>query len=183
MAHSEGIAAQGGVAAEPEEATGLALEELLPEKDAPGAAPRESRAPKAAYPIVNGLRTARVTQVSGRKVTIRLRGQSEPVDAVVAPEVDPEVVADAHANEDSVLVELSDGEAPLIVAVLQTRRPREIRLKAETLHLEGEKEILLRSGRGAIRIREDGEIEVVGSRISAASRGLFRIVGRILRLN
>jgi hypothetical protein len=48
--------------------------------------------------------------------------------------------------------------------------------------LEGEREILLRSGRGAIRIREDGDIEVVGSRISAASRELFRIVGRLLRL-
>mgnify|MGYP000741516851 CR=1 FL=1 len=27
------------------------------------------------------------------------------------------------------------------------------------------------------------DIEVVGSRISAASRGLFRLVGRMLRLN
>ena len=49
--------------------------------------------------------------------------------------------------------------------------------------IEAEREILIRSGRGAMRIREDGDIEVVGSRISTMSRGLFRIVGRVLRLN
>ncbi|MEZ4311015.1 MAG: hypothetical protein R3F14_23480 [Polyangiaceae bacterium] len=43
--------------------------------------------------------------------------------------------------------------------------------------------MLLRAGRAALRLREDGDVELVGSRISAASRGLFRIVGRILRLN
>jgi hypothetical protein len=43
--------------------------------------------------------------------------------------------------------------------------------------------VLRVAGRGAIRIRGDGDIEIVGSRISAASRGLFRLVGRILRLN
>ena len=73
-------------------------------------------------------------------------------------------------------------EAPLVVGVLHTRRPRAIRLKAATIEIEGDEEVLVRAGRGALRLRADGEIEVVGSRISAASRGLFRIVGRILRL-
>jgi hypothetical protein len=82
-----------------------------------------------------------------------------------------------------VLVEMVEGEEPLVVAVLHTRKPREIRLKAATIQIEGDEEVLLRAGRGAIRIRSDGDIEVVGSRISAASRGLFRIVGRMLRLN
>jgi len=30
---------------------------------------------------------------------------------------------------------------------------------------------------------EDGDVEVVGSRILTMSRGLFRILGRVLRLN
>ena len=34
-----------------------------------------------------------------------------------------------------------------------------------------------------MRIREDGDVEIVGSRIAAMSRGLFRLVGRVLQLN
>jgi hypothetical protein len=132
---------------------------------------------------LEGMRTARVASVSGRKARILLRGRPDPIDAVIAPEVDPEVIADALANGDAVLVELVPGEAPLVVAALHTRRPREIRLKAATIQIEGDEEVLLRAGRGALRIRADGDIELVGSRVSAASRGLFRIVGRMLRLN
>jgi hypothetical protein len=140
-------------------------------------------APPPARPEISGMRTARVTSVSGRRATIVLRGRPEPLDATVAPEVDPGVVADALESGDAVLVELEPGEVPLVVAALHTRRPREIKLKAGTIHIEGDEEVLLRSGRGALRIRADGDIELVGSRVSAASRGLFRIVGRMLRLN
>ncbi len=153
------------------------LEEILP-------TPVAEVAPAApAHAAALGMRTARLVGVAGRSASITLRGQPRPIEATVAPEVDPGVVADALANGDSVLVELSPGEVPLVVGVLHTRRPRAIRLKAATIEIEGEEEVLVRAGRGALRIRADGEIEVVGSRISAASRGLFRIVGRILRLN
>jgi hypothetical protein len=140
-------------------------------------------AQQPSHPALAGVRTARLVSVSGRKATIALRGRRDPVSVEIAPEVEPEIVADALANGESVLVEPGEGELPLIVAVLQTRRPREIKLKATVVHIEGDEEVLLRSGRGAVRIRSDGDIEVVGSRISAASRGLFRIVGRMLRLN
>lgn len=153
---------------------GIALEDLLAAPVSPSAASR---------PAGSGVRTARVTGLSGRRATIALRGQPEPIAAAVAPEVDPEVVADALESGESVLVELCEGEIPLIVAALHTRRPREIRLKAATIHIEGDQEVLLRSGQGAVRVRADGDIEIVGSRISAASRGLFRLVGRMLRLN
>jgi hypothetical protein len=155
------------------------LEEILPTP----VAESQAFAPARPTKVVDGLRTARVTGLSGLKATVVLRGRPEALDATVAPEVDPAVVADAMASGDSVLVELAEGERPLVVGVLHTRRPREIRLKATTIQIEGEEEVLLRAGRGALRIRADGDIEVVGSRISAASRGLFRIVGRLLRLN
>jgi len=158
------------------------LDELLADLASPAAAPEPEAAPRKA-PLADGMRTARVVRVSGRDATIALRGRADPIEATVAPEVDPCVVADAHADGESVLVELCEGEPPLIVAALHTKRPREIRLKAAVVHIEGDEEVLLRSGRGAIRVRSDGDIEVVGSRISAASRGLFRIVGRLLRLN
>ena len=51
------------------------------------------------------------------------------------------------------------------------------------LTIDAAEELVLRAGRAALRLREDGDVELVGSRISAASRGLFRLVGRILRLN
>ena len=69
------------------------------------------------------------------------------------------------------------------MGVLRSRQPEKLVLRASVIEIEAEQELLLRSGKGAMRIREDGDIEVVGSRISAASRGLFRLVGRMLRLN
>jgi hypothetical protein len=92
-------------------------------------------------------------------------------------------VEDALNNSELVLVETLEGLHPLIVGVLHTRRPSEIRLKAAVIHMEGEEEVLLRSGQGAVRVRADGQIEILGSHISAASRGVFRLIGRILRLN
>jgi hypothetical protein len=162
-------------------AAGL-VEEMLAKASLEAPAPAEPVT--RSVPQLGGVRTARLVAVEGRRATVALRGRRE-VLAEIAPEVDPEIVADALAQGDSVLLEPGEGEGelPLIVGVLQTRRPREIRLKAAIVHIEGDEEVLLRSGRGAVRIRSDGDIEVVGSRISAASRGLFRIVGRMLRLN
>jgi hypothetical protein len=154
-----------------------ALDEILP---TPLAEPARSHPTRA---VEAGMRTARVIRVSGRRATITLRGRTEPIEAAIAPEVDPGVIADAREDGQLVLVEVAEGEAPLVVAALHTRRPRELRLKAATIQIEADQEVLLRSGRGAVRVRADGDIEVVGSRISAASRGLFRIVGRMLRLN
>ncbi len=134
-------------------------------------------------PPAGQVRSARVASLKGRRAQILIRGLREPVEALLAPEVEPEVVDEAREGGQSVLVEITDGEVPLVIGVIATRRPREIKLRAATVTIEGEREVLLRSGRAAVRIREDGDIEVVGSRISAASRGLFRIVGRMLRLN
>ena len=51
------------------------------------------------------------------------------------------------------------------------------------MKLKAWREVLIWAGRAALRIREDGDVELVGSRILTMSRGLFRIVGRVLRLN
>ncbi|XXX81286.1 hypothetical protein WMF30_21230 [Sorangium sp. So ce134] len=169
--------------AEPAAASGpprVTLDDVLAEPAAAGAAPLPAL---GAQPLGAAMRTARVAAIAGRRARIVVRGAAGPVEAEVAPEVDPEVIADARARGDAVLVELCEGAPPLIVGALTTQRPKALHLKAATITIEGEQELLLRSGRGAVRIREDGDIEVVGSRISAASRGLFRIVGRLLRLN
>ncbi|WP_437765821.1 hypothetical protein WMF27_27865 [Sorangium sp. So ce281] len=185
-AHDKDVDGLGSVTVEPEEesapASRLSIDDLLPQSTSPKPAPRGADGAPARAPAA-GTRTARVLDVAGRSATIVLRGATAPFEAELAPEVDPEVIADAQANGDLVLVECCEGEAPLVVAALTTRKPREIRLQATTVSIEAEEEVLLRSGHGAVRIRQDGDIEVIGSRISAASRGLFRLVGRILRLN
>jgi hypothetical protein len=119
--------------------------------------------------------------LGGGAALIAWRGSDARVAAIVAPGVEKDLLEQTIEEGGMVLVE--DGPPPLVVGVLQTRRPRKLELTAETVSIEGEREVLIRAGRAAIRLREDGDIEIVGSRISAASRGLFRLVGRILRLN
>ncbi len=112
---------------------------------------------------------------------ITWRGHGEPIAAAIAPGVETALLEEIAAQRGLVLVE--QGPPPTIVGALQTRRPREVKLHAATVEIQGESEVLIRAGRSALRLREDGDIEIVGSRIHAASRGLFRLVGRVLRLN
>jgi hypothetical protein len=141
-------------------------------------------APDAAPNLAGvAMRTATPLRVEGRRVVLRLRGLPEPVDGELGPGVSGPLVAQAARNGDAVVLECVAAERPLVVGVLQTTIPAELTLRATKVHIEGEQEVLLRSGRGALRIRQDGDVEIVGSRISAMSRGLFRLVGRVLRLN
>jgi hypothetical protein len=129
------------------------------------------------------MRTATPVAVHGRAVELRVRGMSELVEGELAPGVAAELVAVAAKNGDSVVLECAPNMPPLVVGVLQTRIPDELVIKARTIHLDAEREVLLRSGRAAMRLRQDGDVEIVGTRIAAMSRGLFRLVGRVLRLN
>jgi hypothetical protein len=135
----------------------------------------------AVEPPAGGLRAAHVVSLDGKVARIRWRGATDPVEADLAREVDPDLVHQAIAERSLVMVET--GVRPAVVGVLQTRAPRVLSLKAGRIEIEAKEELLLRTGRAAVRLRQDGDIEIVGSRISAASRGLFRLVGRILRLN
>jgi len=144
------------------------------------AAPRSEPHPVASAP---SLRTARVLSVRGREAQIAYRGRGAAAAATIDDGVDQELVARALAGGDRVLVEADPELGPVIVGVVQTRVPDTIEIKARKVVLEADEELLLRAGRGALRIREDGDVELVGSRISTLSRGLFRIVGRVLRLN
>lgn len=166
------------------------LEELLEKVDAPrqevAQAPSEtgatSRAGAVALPEAV-LRTGRAVGLEGRHVRVRLRGLDEAVVVPLDAGVSPDLVEQAITRGDRVLLEQVGSADPVVVGVVQTGVPEELHLKAKRIHIEGEQEVLLRSGRGAMRVRQDGDVELVGSRISAMSRGLFRLVGRVLRLN
>jgi len=130
-----------------------------------------------------GLRVGQPVAVRGRAVTVRYRGAEGDIRAELAPGVAPDLVAQCISSGNAVLLEALPNETPMVVGVLQTQMPEDLTFHARRVLLEADEEIVLRSGHGALRIRQDGEIELVGSRISALSRGLFRLVGRILRLN
>lgn len=167
------------------------LEALLESVDAPDATPEREATSHPAHETSaqagvatgGGLRAARLLSIAGRRATICYLRATSSLDADIAPEVDAALLEAARTDRQLVLVDAAPGERPMIVGVLQTRLPSELRLRGEVVHIEGEREVLLRSGRAGVRLRADGDVEIVGSRIHAASRGLFKLVGRILRLN
>jgi len=81
------------------------------------------------------------------------------------------------------LAEWPEHGKPVVVGVVQTRPASRLRLRAEEISLDASRELLLRSGASALRLRATGEVELVGSRISAVSRGVMRLIGRLVRLN
>ncbi len=129
------------------------------------------------------MRTATPLLVTGRTVALNVRGIADEVVAELEPGVSPELVSMAVRNGDAVVVEYAANAPPLVVGILQRRIPETLHLKADKVHIEGESEVLVRSSQGALRIRQDGDVELAGRRLSAMSRGLFRLVGRVLRLN
>lgn len=160
-----------------------ALERVLAKVDPVATPAAEKRPARPAPKAVPVLRTARLTGLLPGKAEVTFRGEPHAVEAELGDGVARELLVLAAKNRDSVLVEWSEGVKPIIVGVLQTRIPDELVLKGRTITIEAEDEVTLRAGPSAMRLRKDGEVEVVGSRIAMASRGLFRVVGRILRLN
>lgn len=155
------------------------LDALFAQVDAPEATEAKQPTPD---PVVS-LRTARVVHQERHRALVRFRGSSADVPALIAPEVDTELVGLAAKNGDSVLLECASNQPLLVVGVLQTRVPRELVLSADKVRIDGREELTLVSGRAGMRLRKDGDLEMVATRISAASRGFFKLVGRMLRLN
>jgi len=150
-------------------------------------APTEAAAPAATPRLSPGLRTGELVAAAGakgpRKIEVRLRGRLDTIDATLAPEVDREIFDHAAEAGQSALIEIDEDGAAWIVGLVQTRVAEKIVLHADSVVLKGDSEIVLESGKAGMRLREDGDVELVGSRIMHMSRGLFRIVGRMLRLN
>ncbi|MFO0616106.1 MAG: hypothetical protein U0414_26160 [Polyangiaceae bacterium] len=134
------------------------------------------------------MRTGTVTVHGGRgtglpaSYVVTVRGGLE-IEVELDDGVDPELVARASRSGDRVLLEEDPELGAVIVGVLQTRLPETLELKANHIVIDAESEVTIRSGKAGMRLREDGDVELVGSRIVTMSRGLFRLVGRMLRLN
>src|SRR5262245_43960923 len=109
-----------------EQKPALSLEELVPDLSVAPERPAPPRA--AAQP---GLRTARIVALEGRKARIAFRNAQTEIEASLAPEVERELIEDAAANKDAVLVEIDGENEPLVVGVVQTRRPRDVRVTGD----------------------------------------------------
>lgn len=138
-------------------------------------------APDLAYPP--GLHAAELLSKDNKRAQVRLTQEPSPRWVPIADFVDDALLEHALTTRQFVLVE-SDGRGHVsVVGMLQTQLPQVTRLTGRTIELNATESLTLRSGRAGVRLRSDGDVEVVGSRISAASRGLLRLVGRALRLN
>jgi len=130
-----------------------------------------------------GTRTATPLRRQGRDIFVQVRGHEDETRVALDPDVDTQVIDDAIEAGDGVVVETTPHEPPYVAGVIVRRVPTSRVVRGDRVTVEAEDEVLLRAGSSALRLRADGEVEVVGSRISATSRGLFRLVGRLLRLN
>jgi hypothetical protein len=168
-------AGEGELGVEPAVAPGSLLDVI----EAPSsAAQRVTPEPR----LSPGLRTAKLVALENGGARITLGGGTQ-VSAQLAADVDLEIVQRALENGDRVLVEVDELGVPEIVGVVATRIPRTLHLEAERVIVEASEVLTLRSGKAGMRLREDGDVELVGSRIVTMSRGLFRLVGKMLRLN
>jgi hypothetical protein len=143
--------------------------------------PAPQAAPELAYPP--GLHAAELLDQDNKRAHVRLSQEPAPRWIAVAEYVDPTLLAHALETRQRVLVE-SDGRGHLcVVGMLQTRIPEITKLQGRNIEINATDSLTLKSGRAGLRFRADGDVELVGSRISAASRGLLRLVGKALRLN
>jgi len=144
-------------------------------------APAPTSRPSPAPPRIALVRGVRLS--GSDELEVRVRRDSEPLRAEIAEELDRELLGDAIRDGQLLLAEWPEQGTPLVVGVVQTRRASRLRFSADEITLDASRELLLRSGAAALRLRATGDVELVGSRISAVSRGVMRLIGRLLRLN
>ena len=161
-----------------------ALEQLLERVDSPAAEANATPSPRAtALPEPPRLVLVRGLRWNGElELEVALR-TGESFMAAVASEVDRTLLNQALLDGQMLLSEWPERGTPLVVGVVHSKPPSKLRFAAEEIEIDASRELLLRSGGAALRLRSSGDVELVGSRISAVSRGVMRLIGRLLRLN
>ncbi|MCC6873959.1 MAG: hypothetical protein IT378_06580 [Sandaracinaceae bacterium] len=146
-------------------------------------AENEEAAPKLVY-VHAPVLFARIVARAGDAWTVDL-GTGErilPAD----PAVDPELLEQARARGERVLVD-SSGE-PCIVGVVSTRRAIEIDsdgkvdARVRSFHVDAEEEILLKTPGAFVRAL-GREVEVYGERVITRARNMAKILAAMIKLN
>jgi len=126
-----------------------------------------------------GLGVGTVLTVTARRAVVAIEGAQ--YEAALGSHVDAGFLELAVQTGELVLLQQNAGGALTVLGVVQGRHPT--KLAGERVEITAETEVVVRSGRSALRLRQDGVVDLIGARISASSRGLLRLVGRALRLN
>jgi hypothetical protein len=121
------------------------------------------------------------TRSSGTAM-VRVLGATSDRTAQLAEHLEVGLVDAAIADRSLVLL-VETSEQLLMVGLVQTKLPQDTVIRGQNIVVEADEQLTLRSGRAAIQLRSDGSLEMLGTRIAATSRGVFRLIGRALRLN
>lgn len=162
-------------AAAPADAEGEPWARILSSVQAPAASPLPT------------LTLAPIDLIEGERVLVRLGGAQVP--ARVDAGVHPLVLAGAHARGERVLVEVSEGGAPVIVGALRTQptpgidAAEEYTIEAARVSIRGSEEVSISAQAASVVLRALGEVETYADRILSRAEGVHKIVGRMLRLN
>jgi hypothetical protein len=160
-----------------------AADEGSPALEAVLAATQAGDADAVHAPRPVGTFSARLVRLSEGSAVVRFRGELFDRAVRVAPEVDRTWLELAARSGETVLVETLPEMGSTVIGMIQTRPLTDLLLEAETITLAAKKDITLVAGRSALRLRENGHVELVGTRISQISSGVLKLVGRLLRLN
>lgn len=128
------------------------------------------------------LRAGFVQSRRGMTAEVSVLGADGAEWVEIAPHVDGGLVDRAMTERSLVLLGEWNAQAH-IIGLIQTRLPDQTLITGKNIVVEASEQLTLRSGRAAIALRSDGALEMVGTRIAATSRGVFRLIGRALRLN
>lgn len=126
-----------------------------------------------------GLCVGAVLSVEGRTAVVSVEGLRET--ATLADHVDVDFVEQASHEGQPVLLQNRSAGGLIVLGVVQGKYPSKV--VGQRVEITGASEVVVKSGKSALRLREDGVVDLIGARISASSRGLLRLVGRALRLN
>lgn len=116
----------------------------------------------------------------------RVKVADHEAAASVDPSVDPALLDEALVTGARVLVEVA-GE-PVIVGALATRRaltlaPDDtVHVRARAVTVDASEELLLRSPGAFLRMK-GGEVETYGQRVAHTARELFKVLGRMVKIN
>jgi hypothetical protein len=103
-----------------------------------------------------------------------------------------------RGREVLLVFEEGDPERPIVVGLIEnfledivsmeinqhdSQKPKEALLDGKRLNLEAKEEIVLKCGKGSVKIRKDGKIVVKGTHILSRSSGPHRIKGGSVNIN